>query len=82
MILQALAEYYERKAADPQSEVAPEGFERRKLEFVVVLNEEGRLVQIEDTREQVGTKLVGREFVVPRSWKRQGPKAYSSVFLS
>lgn len=81
MILQALAEYYERKAADPQSEVAPEGFERRKLEFVVVLNEEGRLVQIEDTREQVGTKLVGREFVVPRSWKRQGPKAYSSVFL-
>ena len=30
MILQALKEYYDRKADDPDSGIAPEGFEKRK----------------------------------------------------
>ena len=29
MILQALKEYYDRKAADPESGIASEGFEKR-----------------------------------------------------
>lgn len=31
MILQALKEYYDRKASDPDSQIAPEGFEKKKF---------------------------------------------------
>ena len=31
MILQALKEYYDRKAADPDSGIAPVGWEKRKF---------------------------------------------------
>ena len=31
MILQALYDYYERKAADPESTVAPEGWEWKEI---------------------------------------------------
>jgi CRISPR-associated protein Csd1 len=70
MILQALKDYYDRKAADPDSGIAPEGFEHKEIPFVIVLDREGGFVQIEDTRRQVGKQLRARAFLVPQSEKR------------
>lgn len=77
MILQALNEYYERKATDPESGIAPEGFEYKEIPFVMVLDESGALVNIEDTRGVVNKKLRARSFLVPQGEKRSsGVKAY------
>lgn len=70
MILQALADYYERKrAADPDA--TPEwGFEHREIPFVIVLSEEGGFLNIEDTRDAGAGKKKGRRFLVPKAAKR------------
>jgi len=70
MILQALKEYYDRKAADLDSGIAPLGWERKEIPFLVILNEDGMPVAIEDTREHVGKKLRPKSFLVPQSVKR------------
>ena len=57
MILQALKKYYDRKATDPESGIAPEGLERKPIPFLIVIDKNGRLINLEDTREQVGKKL-------------------------
>ncbi|MCX8013784.1 MAG: type I-C CRISPR-associated protein Cas8c/Csd1 [Rectinema sp.] len=67
MILQALKEYYDRMAADPESGIAPEGWEWKEIPFVFVLNEQGKLLQIEDTREGEGKQKRGKRFLVPKS---------------
>ncbi len=77
MILQALKDYYDRKAADPEGGIAPEGFEYKEIPFVVVLDRAGQLVQIEDTRRQVGKQLRAKAFLVPQAEKRTvGVKAF------
>jgi CRISPR-associated protein Csd1 len=81
MILQALKEYYDRKAADPENGIAPEGFERKELQFLVVIDRNGALIALEDTREKMGKKLVGKTFLVPRSVPRSGGKSYATSFL-
>ena len=70
MILQALADYYERKrAADPDG--TPEwGFEHREIPFVIVLSKEGEFLNIEDTRDAGAGKRRGRRFLVPEAEKR------------
>jgi CRISPR-associated protein Csd1 len=70
MILQALKEYYDRKAADPESDIAPEGWEWKEIPFIVVLDEKGDLVQIEDTREGEGKKKRAKTFLVPKGVKK------------
>src|SRR5574344_1137556 len=70
MILQALKVYYDRKAAENGSTIAPPGWERKELPFLIVLYRTGRPVGIEDTREQVGKKLRAKTFLVPHSVKR------------
>ncbi|MGI6120200.1 MAG: type I-C CRISPR-associated protein Cas8c/Csd1, partial [Desulfosporosinus sp.] len=81
MILQALKEYYDRKAADPKSDIAPEGFEKKELQFSIVITEEGKFINIEDTREKIGNKLVGKTFLLPRSVGRTGKNSYKTTFL-
>ena len=81
MILQALKEYYDRKADDPESDIAPEGFEKKELQFLIVITENGDFVNIEDTREKIGTKLVAKTFLLPRSVGRAGSRAYEKTFL-
>ena len=81
MILQALKEYYDRKIADPDSDIAPEGFEKKELQFLIVINEKGEFIHIEDTREKLGTKLVGKTFLLPRSVGRSGSRSYETTFL-
>ena len=70
MILQALKEYYDRKAADPDSGIAPLGWERKEIPFLILLAEDGSLARVEDTQETVGKKKRAKSFLVPQSVKR------------
>jgi CRISPR-associated protein Csd1 len=70
MILQALKDYYDRKASDPESGIAPEGWEWKDIPFIVVLDKKGELIRIEDMREADGKKQKGKLFLVPQSVKR------------
>lgn len=70
MILQALKEYYDRKAVDPESGIAPEGWERKEIPFLIVLSAKGTPVGIDDTREMAGRKLRAKTFLVPQGVKR------------
>jgi len=66
MILQALAEYYERK----REELAPAGFENKEVPFVLEIDADGRLIQIEDTRSGEGKRKRARAFLVPQGVKK------------
>ncbi|EGO64861.1 type I-C CRISPR-associated protein Cas8c/Csd1 [Acetonema longum] len=70
MILQALKEYYDRKASDPESDIAPEGWEKKEIPFIIVLDHAGNLMQIEDTREGEGKKKRAKAFLVPQAEKK------------
>lgn len=70
MILQALVEYYNRKATDPDSALAPAGFEWKEIPFVLELAHDGSVAQIIDTRELQGKKLIARRFLVPQAVKK------------
>lgn len=79
MILQALYEYYDRKAK--LGEIAPIGFEWKEIPFLIVIDNNGVLKRLEDTREQVGNKLVAKPFLVPQSVGRSGKNAWKTTFL-
>ncbi len=70
MILQALKEYYDRKAAEQESSISPLGWEWKEIPFIIVLDKKGSLLQIEDTREGDGSKKRGKHFQVPQGVKR------------
>ena len=61
MILQALKEYYDRKAAEPDSDIAPLGWEWKEIPFVINLSRTGDFIRIEDTRDGKNAK----PFLVP-----------------
>lgn len=81
MILQALKEYYDRKSTDPDSEIAPAGFEKKQIPFLIVIDHEGKFINLEDTRERSGNKLTARMFLVPRSKSRSGKFSYKKTFF-
>ena len=70
MILQALKEYYDRKAADPDSDIAPPGWEKKEIRFVITLDKKGHPVLLEDTEEIVNRKKRSKAFLVPQAVKR------------
>ncbi len=70
MILQALYDYYNRKAADPDSGIAPPGLEWKEIPFLIVLSRDGYFVDIHDTREKKGQKSIPKRFLVPKGVKR------------
>jgi len=70
MILQALYEYYERKAK--LGEIAPVGFEWKSIPFLIVIDKEGNLKGLKDTREKVEKKLIAKSFLVPQGLGRSG----------
>jgi len=70
VILQALKEYYDRKAADPDSDIASEGWEFKEIPFIVVLDSDGSFISIEDTREGEGRQKRAKAFLVPQGVKR------------
>lgn len=70
MILQALTEYYQRKTRLSDSDLAPPGFERKAIPFLVVLTKDGEFVSFEDTREGEGKKRNAKSYLVPHGIKR------------
>ena len=68
MILQSLNRCYERLNA--RGEIAPEGFESKEIPFVLVIDAQGRLVQIDDTRTGSGRQKSVGSFRVPSAVKR------------
>ena len=75
MILHALTQYYQRKA-ESDGGVAPEGFESKEIPFVIVIDKQGKFIQLEDTREQKGKKKIGRKFLIPKDQHTTGKNAY------
>jgi len=70
MILKALADYYERMLNDPECDIAPPGFEKKAIPFLIVINRDGELVNIRDTRTGEGKKKTAREYIVPQGEKK------------
>jgi len=75
MILHALTQYYQRKA-ESDGGVAPEGFENKEIPFIIVIDKQGKFIQLEDTRELKNKKKVARNFLVPKGLGRSGSKSY------
>ncbi len=75
MILQALAGYYARLAGTAASDVAPEGFEKKGIPFLVVLGRAGDFKALEDTRSADGKRKVARLFLIPKAEKRSSAVA-------
>jgi CRISPR-associated protein Csd1 len=75
MILQRLAEHYDRIASAATTDSAPfarPGWSIQKVSFCVVLNENGTLNSFQSLLESVGKKLIARELVVPGESKPSG----------
>jgi CRISPR-associated protein Csd1 len=79
MILQALDAYYRRLAED--GEAVPEGFTKKEIPFLIVLDRSGCFRSLQDTRNPQGKKMVGRMFLVPRERERSGSKAWQVANL-
>lgn len=77
MILQALRSFYIRK----QEEMAPEGFEVKEIPFLLVIDENGGFVDLQDTRTSLGEKRIGRRFLVPKEEGRSGKNAWQKANL-
>jgi len=75
MILQALYEYYQRKAADPDSKIAPMGYEWKEIPFIIVIDKEGHFINLEDTRYGDGSHKRAKAFLVLKTRGRTGSKA-------
>jgi len=71
MILQSLYEYYQRKAALDADSIAPEGFEYKEIPFVIVIDKNGKFIDLQDTREaDEKKKLRAKSYLVPKGVKR------------
>lgn len=70
MILNALYAYYHRKTAEPDGQLAPFGFEWKEIPFILQLDKQGNLIQIEDTREGEGKKKITKKFLLPQGEKK------------
>ena len=83
MILQALADYYARKpkADEAADGLAPVGMEENGIGFAIVLDAEGRAVNIADLRIADGKKPRARPMIVPISCDRTGRNAWETSFL-
>jgi len=69
MILQALAEYYDRLLADPNVDIAPLGFEQKGIDFLIILTTDGEFDGLHKLRGG-GKKKKGRLTRVPKGVKR------------
>ena len=80
MILQSLKEYYERKAADPQSDIAPLGWEKKAFPFLAVINLQGDFLWFSDTREKQGKKTIAKIYTVPSLGEKKGNGIKANLF--
>jgi CRISPR-associated protein Csd1 len=71
MILQTLNQYYERLKDDPQTDIPLYGFGKQKIHFTLVLDKNGKLVQVRDIREKPKNKPVPVSLTVPMIGKKR-----------
>lgn len=73
MILKALADYYQRLLDDPNTDIAPGGWFLGRLDYVITLSKEGRVVAIHTLKRTEGKKVYGRPTLIPcigkQAWK-------------
>jgi CRISPR-associated protein Csd1 len=83
MILQRLAEHYDRIAGSNKddTQLARPGFSRQKISFCVVLNPDGSLNSFQSLQEKIGSKLVAPEKIVPGQTKPSGSSLDNPCFL-
>lgn len=67
MILQALYEYYQRKAADPGSTIAPHGLEWKEIPYLILIDKKGNFLELQDTTEGVGKQKRAKKYLVVKS---------------
>jgi len=74
MILQRLAEHYDRLASNrgTAGEIAPPGFSWQKISFCVVLQPDGRFQSLQALLEPEGNRLLPRQMLVPGEAKSSG----------
>lgn len=74
MILQRLAEHYDRIAAtgDDDNRIVPPGFSQQKISFCVVLEPDGKLNAIQSMQQQKGRTLVATPMLLPGKGKPSG----------
>jgi len=70
MILQALKEYYDRKTEAADTDIAPPGWERKEIPYIIVIDKEGQPKDIQSTIEGTGKSKTTRKFLLPQSVKR------------
>jgi CRISPR-associated protein Csd1 len=72
MILQALYDYYQRKACDPDKarRLPAFGLEDKEIPFIIELTAAGKPLGIVDTRQGEGKKKAARRYLVPKGIKR------------
>jgi CRISPR-associated protein Csd1 len=71
VILQSLNQYYERLKDDPQVDIPLFGFGKQKIHFALVLNGDGKLIQVRDIREKPKNKPVPVSLTVPMIAKKR-----------
>jgi CRISPR-associated protein Csd1 len=81
MILQALYDYYQRKAADPESHIAQRGFEWKEIPFIIVINFDGKFINLEDTRTGEGNQKRAKTFLVIKNRHITGVTAWTKSNL-
>lgn len=63
MILQALYEYYNRKLE--REEIAPDGLIEKEIDFVIVLDDSGKFIDIDNLQNVDGKRVYGTSYYVP-----------------
>jgi CRISPR-associated protein Csd1 len=80
VILQRLAEHYDRIVASGAAKLAPPGYSLQKVSFCIVLEVDGRLNGFEDMRRQEGKQPRPQTLIVPGQSKPPG-SGFSPRFL-
>lgn len=72
MILQALAQYYDRKqlSPDPKDRLPAYGLEEKEIPFVIEIDKDGNFVTLVDTRVLDGKKKIAQKFLIPQGVKK------------
>ena len=79
MILQALYDYYQRKAADPDSTIAPRGLEWKEIPYLILIDKDGTFVELQDTTEGSAKQKRAKKYLVVKSKGRSGSGSWQTV---
>ena len=67
MILPALNNYYDRLRTSAHADIPLLGFSSQKIHFALLLNRDGKLLQVLDLRETQGKRLLPKQITVPEA---------------